>query len=156
MSLRDSGHREARESGSYLKRYPRQELLTPAAKAAQFLLNFAAQLKLCRSEKITKKLKGAHFASPFIFRFSLKAMLSLFLFGFLLCWHFYSPFHSSWNVLQRCSVAIKQCIEALKNEVKRKMHAASLSEVRLNIIFFEEKLSPRVLGSQNAVEVHRS
>jgi len=115
-----------------------------------------AQLKRCPSEKITKKTKGGAFCVPFIFRFSLKAMLSLFLFGFLLCWHFYSPFHSSWNVLQRCSVAIKQCIEALKNEVKRKMHAASLSEVHLNIIFSEEKLSTRVPGSENAIEVHRS
>src|SRR5260370_4884153 len=53
-------------------------------------------------------------------------MLLLFLFGFLFCWHCYSPFHSAWNVLQRRSVAIKQCIEGLKNEVKKKIHMKSL------------------------------
>jgi hypothetical protein len=79
-----------------------------------------------------QKIKGDAICVPFGFRFSLKATLLLFLFGFLLCWHCYSPFHSAWNVLQRCSVAIKQCIEGLKNEVKRKMQVGSLNQVRPN------------------------
>ena len=75
---------------------------------------------------LARKNLGDAFGVP-LFDFVLTFLMLLFLLClFLGCHCFYSPFHFSWKNLQRMFCCnLFNCIELLKNEVKKKMNAGS-------------------------------
>jgi len=92
---------------------------------------------------------GAFWRPP-LFLTSYDFLMLLFFFAFFLVPLVLFSFHFSWKNLQRSFVQLIDCIELMKNEVKKKMHVCSLRRVPKSL---RDKSEARI--SDRVIRMHR-